>query len=159
VSLLIRSAGEETGDFGHIYVNGVDLSPNRRGYNLVALDPADGRLLGAAAFDTHLDPAAGARLAAWVAGWPASTIVAGAVRDEASMSLGGEAVDALRSLGVAADLRGYFRWGHAFIGATGSLPDTALEAVDGVRPAQVSLGLPASTPQVAAGIVRVVISE
>ena len=29
VSLLVRSAGEETGDFAHIYVNGVDVASNR----------------------------------------------------------------------------------------------------------------------------------
>ena len=55
VHITVRSAGKDTGDFGHIYVNGVDLSPNQRGYNLVALDPTTGDLLEAAAFDTH-DP-------------------------------------------------------------------------------------------------------
>lgn len=153
-ALLVRSAGQETGDFTHIYVDGVERSPNGRGYNLVALQP-DGRFLGAAAFDTHADPAASARLAGWVAALPAGAVVAGAVRDEASMNLGQEAVDALRALGVAEDLRGRFRWGHAFIGRTGDPPGTALEALDGLRPAQVSRGLPLSADAVAAALYEV----
>jgi hypothetical protein len=153
--LLVRSAGEETGDFGHIYVNGVEMSPNTRGYNLVALDPDTGQLLARAAFDTHADPAAGTALAAWVGGLPAGTLVAGAVRDEASIKLDDSAIAALRSLGVAADLRGRFRWGHAFIGAKGAEPGSAQESVDGVRPAQVSRGLPLSEPQVAAQLFEV----
>ena len=64
-SLLVRSAGQETGDFGHIYLDGVERSPNLRGYNLVALHP-DGRFLAAANFDTHLDGRASAALVSWV---------------------------------------------------------------------------------------------
>ncbi len=63
-ALLARSAGEETGDFAHIYVDGLDLAPDERGYNLVALGPGPVR---AASFDTHLDPSASGRLAAWIA--------------------------------------------------------------------------------------------
>jgi hypothetical protein len=159
VSILVRSAGQETGDFAHIYVNGADFSPNRRGYNLVALDPDDGRLLAAAAFDTHADPDAGARLAAWVRELPAGAIVAAAVRDEASMNLSQEAVTALRSLGATVDLRGRFRWGHAFLGVVGAAAGTALEAMDGVRLTQVSVGLPASAPEVAAALVQVAIGH
>jgi len=156
VGLLVRSAGQEAGDFGHIYLNGREVSPNRRGYNLVSLDPK-GNLLAAANFDTHADPVAGAHLAKWVAAQPPGTIVAGAVRDEASMNLEAPALDALRSLGVTTDLRGRFRWGHAFV-AVASLPGdvasvswvTPQEGSDAVRPVQASLGLPLSEPQVAA---------
>jgi hypothetical protein len=159
VSVLVRSAGQETGDFAHIYVHGVDLSPNKRGYNLVALDPLDGGVLGQEVIDTHLDPMAGSRLAAWVAGLPPGSIVAGAVRDEASMNLSEQALSALRSLGVSLDLRGHFRWGHAFIGATGAPAGSAIEVADGIRPAQVSVGPAVSTPQVAAWLSNVVVGE
>ena len=85
--------------------------------------------------------------------------MAGAVKDEASMNLSRPAVEALASLGVAADLRGRFRWGHAFVGAAGAPAGTALEAIDGVRTAQVSVGLPVSAPQVAAALVEVSIDK
>ncbi len=155
--LLVRSAGQETGDFGHIYLDGVEVSPNRRGYNLVALDGTYGRLIDRAAFDTHLDPAASAALAAWINALPAGTVVAGAARDEASMNLTDEAVAALNTLGVTGDLRGRFRWGHAFIGAKDDGWLTPQEALGGVRPAQVSFGLPLSEPQIAAQLFDVVI--
>ena len=156
--LLVRSAGQETGDFGHIYLNGAEVSLNRRGYNLVALDGRDGHLLDRVAFDTHLDPSASVALAAWINALPEGAVVAGAARDEASMNLTDEAVAALRTLGVTSDLRGRFRWGHAFIGARG--PDTwaaPQEALDGIRPAQVSFGLPLSEPQIAAQLFNIVI--
>lgn len=149
-ALLVRSAGQETGDFGHIYLGGVELSMNRRGYNLVALT-AEGKYLAQASFDTHADRQASARLAQWLAALPAGALVAGAVRDEAAMNLGQEAIDALREVGVKTDLRGYFRWSHAFIGRVGAV-DSAQEAVDGVRPAQVSVGLPLSAPQIAVAL-------
>jgi hypothetical protein len=151
VSLLVRSAGQETGDFGYIYIDGVERSLNRRGYNLVALSP-DGRVLDSANFDTHADPAANTRLAEWVAALPVGTRVAGAARDEASLNLTQEGVDALRSLGVGGDLRGHFRWGHAFIGDKGDAAGTAREVMDGVRPVQLSLGLPLSAAEAAAAV-------
>jgi len=159
VSLLVRSAGEETGDFAHIYVDGVDLAPNERGYNLVALRSEDGQLLAAAAFDTHGDDAAGAQLAAWLGRLPAGTIVAGAVRDEASLRLSQEAVVALQTLGVTTDLRAHFRWGHAFIGVVGAPAGSALEAVDGIRPAQVSLGWASASPTLAAGLAQIAVGK
>lgn len=152
--LLVRSAGQEAGDFGHIFLNGVDVSPNRRGYNLVSLD-LTGALLEAVNFDTHADPTASARMAAWITAQGAGTVIAGAARDEASMSLGQDAVDALRSIGVEADLHGHFRWGHAFIATVGGNPrwwGQTQEQSDAIRPAQVSVGLPLSEPRVIAAV-------
>ncbi len=153
-ALLVRSAGQETGDFGHVYLDGIELSADQRGYNLVALTP-EGGLLAAANFDTHADPQASARLAQWIGTLPAGTLVAGAVRDEAAMNLGQEAINALRAVGVSADLRGHFRWGHAFIGQVGGPVGSAVEALDAIRPAQVSFGLPLSAPQIALGLFEV----
>ena len=39
MNLVVQSAGQEVGDFGHIYVDGQDVSPNERGYNVVVLNP------------------------------------------------------------------------------------------------------------------------
>jgi len=152
VGLLVRSAGQETGDFAHIFVDGVEQAPGGRGYNLVALDGRDGTFLAAASFDTHADPGANARLAGWVAALPAEAWVAGAVRDEASLNLNDEGVAALRSLGVQADLRGRFRWGHAFIGRAGAGATPATEMLDGWRVAEVGFRLRVSSPDVAAAL-------
>ncbi len=157
--VLIRSAGQVTGDFAHIYIAGRDRSPNRRGYNLVAFDPVQGHVVAAAAFDTHADPAAGAALARWVDALPAGVTVAGAVRDEASLNLTEEAVRALRSLGVTADLRGHFRWGHAFLGTKGATAGAAAEALDGVRPVQIETGSALSEPGAAVALTGIEIIQ
>jgi hypothetical protein len=151
-ALVVQSAGEEVGDFAHIYLNGIDLAPNERGYNLAALDPA-GNVLASAVFDTHLDPSAPAAMAAWLRQWPAGTSIAGAVADEASYNLGQDAIDALHTIGVVTDLRGKFRWSHAFIGAAGAPPASALESASLLQPAVVNAGsAPVAAPTVYAAI-------
>jgi len=145
--LLVRSAGEEVGDFAHIYLDGRDMSANARGYNLAAIDP-DGALLEAATFDTFASAAAADAMAAWLARWPAGTRIAGAVADEASTQLNQAAVDALRGVGVVSDLRGKFRWSHAFIGAVGAAPGSALEQASLLAPATVFTGAPARSERI-----------
>lgn len=150
VSLLVESAGQEVGDFGHIYVDGLDVSPNQRGYNLAALSPQGEVQI--ASFDTHLDPGASGALAAFIAALPQGHIVAVAAADEASMNLSEEAVAALRAIGGAGDLRGRFRWSHAIIGVKGAEPGSALEALDGLRPVGLVVGPPVTEPTVAAAV-------
>jgi hypothetical protein len=154
-SLLVRSAGQEAGDFGHIYVNGVEHSPNRRGYNLVALQQPSGELLAAASFDTHADGQASRLMAEWLDRVPAGALVAGAVRDEASQRLDQAGVDALIDLRLSVDLRGHFRWGHAFVASTEGGASERLERVGAVTPVQLSWGPPLSSPQVAAEVFSV----
>jgi len=58
---------------------------------------------------------------------PARTIVAGAVKDEASGALTDEAVAALRTLGGTEDIRGRYRASHLLVGVKGAAPGTAVE--------------------------------
>jgi hypothetical protein len=124
--LRVQSAGQPYGDAASITLNGVELAANQRGYSLAALAP-DGRVRATGAFDTFLEPKAAGQLAAFVRALPEGTVVAGAVRDEASLRLTEQAVAALRTLGVAGDLRGRFRESHAFVGVKGAAPGAALE--------------------------------
>jgi hypothetical protein len=140
VDLAVVSGGQPHGDVASIRIGMGEVSPNRRGYNLVALGP-DGDLRGRMAFDTLADPAASGRLATWVQALPDGTIVAGAVKDEASGRLGPEAVQAFRTLGVAGDLRGRYRESHAFVGVKGAPAGSALEAL-GPRRLEVRVGEP-----------------
>jgi len=149
-SLVVCSAGEEVGSFGHIYVDGVDRSPNRRGYNVAVISPEGS--VQAMSFDTHLDPGASAALAAFIQRAPAGSTVAVAVADEASMNLGREATAALGSAGAAGDLTGKFRWSHALIGTKGDQPGAALETMDALRPVCVAAGPALSEPNAAAGL-------
>jgi hypothetical protein len=142
VDLRVLSAGQVAGSRDSIRVNGDERSLQGRGYNLVAVGP-DGTVLGAGTFDTFYDPEAAGHLASWIRALPRGTIVAGAVRDEASGRLTAEAVDALRELGVAEDLRGRFRAAHAFIGVKGAVPGTAREATSWL-PVEFGIGQPDS---------------
>jgi hypothetical protein len=150
VNLVVRSAGQEVGDFGHIYVDGEDVSPNERGYNVALLHPQTGDLMQTASFDTHLDPGASRALVDFLAGVPPGTIVAVAAADEASRLLGQEAVDALRGIGATASLQDRFRWGHAIIGIQGTSPGTASEAIGWMRPLALTAGEGATEPSLAA---------
>jgi hypothetical protein len=138
--LRVQSAGQPHGEHASIVFNGVELAPNQRGYNLAALTP-DGRFHAIGVFDTFFDPKASARLAAFIGDLPEGTVVVGAVRDEASGQLSDAAIHALRTLGVAGDLRGHFRESHAFVGVKGAAPGTALEEL-GPRAVTLTVGQP-----------------
>lgn len=148
-NITVRSAGKDVGDFGHIFIDGVDYSPNQRGYNLVVIDPTTGDVLQRASFDTHLDPSASARLTAFVRDLPAGIIVAVAAMDEASLNLGEDAVHALWELGLSGNLRGCFRWSHAAVGVKGAPAGTAAEVLSETWPATVAVGGGFVKPQTA----------
>lgn len=154
-ALAVISAGEGVGDFGHIYLNGVEVSPNERGYN-VAVISAGGELLAAAGFDTHLSQAAAAELARFLAAAPAEAFVAVAAADEASANLTGDAVQALAALGAGGDLRGCFRCSHAFLRTPTPEGDGTLEALEPSRPAGVVFNLGLTEPGVAALVEEIV---
>ncbi len=152
VSIVARSAGSEVGDFAHIFVNGADAAKNLRGYNVVVINAKTGAVEAGAAFDTFASADESARLAQFIAKIPNGRIVAVAVRDEASRFLSEEAVNALRSIGARADLRGKFRWSHAIIGVKGAAPGSALEAANEIAPAQLVVGIGALEPNIAAAV-------
>ncbi|MGQ9626002.1 MAG: interleukin-like EMT inducer domain-containing protein [Anaerolineae bacterium] len=148
--ILVESAGEEVGDFGHIYVNGRNVSPEGRGYNLAVIDPDSGAVEKVACFDTHLDEIASQKMASFLEAVPEGKIVAISVADEASRLLTQEAVQALSGIGAEEDLRGKFRWSHAIIGAKGARKGEALERLDPIRPACIHVGQAISEPHLAA---------
>lgn len=150
VSILAKSAGHEIGNFGHIYLNGRNVSLQGIGYNMVALDPKTGSILDRRTFNTFSVGRASRDMADWIEALPDGALVVLAVRDEASTKLTEEAVDALRLLGLEGDLRGRFRWSHAAIGAKGLLPGQGIESIQALRPATVKLGLGVTSPRVAA---------
>jgi hypothetical protein len=136
--LAARSSGDGPSPTGSVRFNGVELAANHPGYNLAALD-SGGRLVGSAVFDTAARETASDELAAWIDALAPGTIVAGAVREDGSRHLTEKAVQALRALGVAGDLRGHVGAAHAFVGVKGARPGTALEAL-GPRPVEVRVG-------------------
>ena len=154
--ITVISAGEEGGNLGLIYLNGVNVSPNQTGYNLARITPA-GNLIDAANFNTHADPTAGQALADYIAAAPAEAIIAVAAKDEASGNinycaagnLSAEGVAALHAIGGQIDLRPQFRGSHALIGGqTFTLPVEAGSPLQ--RPVKISTGLGLVEPHIAA---------
>jgi hypothetical protein len=127
VDLRVISAGMETGNEASICVNRREWAVNLRGYNVVAIDPISGDVLWSDLFDTLVASSESGRLAAAINQLPTGTIVAVAVKDEASHSLTGEAVAALQSLGGREDIRGRYRISHILVGVKGAAPGTAIE--------------------------------
>lgn len=152
LSLLVRSAGEEQGSFGHIYVNGVDESPNARGYNIVVVEPRTGKVQARANFDTFLSARESNRMVEFLEQVAEGDLVAVAASDDASAHLTQEGFDALRTIGARTNLRDKFRWSHAIIGVKGAPPGSASEDASETQVAQVSLNGVLSEPNVAASI-------
>ena len=150
VNILVKSAGEEVGDFGHIYVDGRNVSPDERGYNVVVLDPASDAVEARGHFDTFASEEESTHLAEFITGIPDGRIVVVAVEDEASLHLTEEAVLALRTIGAREDLRDMFRWEHAIIGVKGAEPGQALEATGLLCPVSVRAGQGFTEPVAAA---------
>jgi hypothetical protein len=150
VGITVESAGQEMGDFGHIYVDGRNVSPEGRGYNLAVIDPQTGIVEVTASFDTHLDKGASRTMANSIASIPDGRIVVMSVRDEASRLLSEEAVQVLHTIGAEGDLREKFRWGQAIIGVKGTQTGQAVENLASLRPTVVYVGEGTTEPHLAA---------
>ncbi|OGQ89135.1 MAG: hypothetical protein A2289_13170 [Deltaproteobacteria bacterium RIFOXYA12_FULL_58_15] len=134
VPIAVTSRGFYAAPAASIRVAGVELSPNVRSYNLVALDPA-GRLIDRAGFDLIPDAegSTAQALATFVARLPLGAIVAVAVKDDGSLNFRPEVRAALGTLGIAAPPAESFRHAFAAIGVKGSAPGTALEHGDALQ--------------------------
>jgi len=128
VDLVVTSAGREVGRTASILVNGVEVAPNHRGYNVAVVDPESGAVTARDAFDTFRSESEAGRLADFIRAVPEGAIVAAVIKDEGVASLTGEAVAALASLGGAVDPRGSFHASHLLVGVKGASPGSAVEA-------------------------------
>lgn len=151
-SIVIRSAGEEQGAFGHIYVNGQEKSPNARGYNIVVINLENGGLVEESMnFDTFDSEQESERMVQFIAQIPEGRVVAVAASDEASQHLTSNAVKALQSLGAKQDLRGKFRWSHALLAIKGTTTAVA-EAASATQVSQIIQGDAVTEPTISASI-------
>jgi Interleukin-like EMT inducer len=139
--LHIASGGARQGNTVSVLVDGIEFARQKRGYNVVAIAPQDGRVLWTDHFDTHASVDEAQRLAEVVGQLPQGTIVVAAVQDEASAALTDEAVAALQSLGGEQDIRRRYRISHLLIGSKGAPRGTAIER-SGYALLAATLGLP-----------------
>jgi hypothetical protein len=127
VDLVVTSASKEYGNQASILVNGVEESPNRRGYNVLVLDQESGSVLVREVFDTFISSQESARLASFTRNLPPRRIVVAAIKDEGVGHLTEDAVLALHSLGGGIDPRGSLFISHLLVGVTGAPPGSAVE--------------------------------
>ena len=149
VDISATGAGFAARKFGEIFVAGRSMIPSTRGYHLVAINAETGNVDAVGAFDTFADDKASQRLVEFVTKLPQGEIVAGVAVDDASLKLSSDAFAALESLGVAGDVRGQFRAGHAFIGVKGIAPGQAVEDLNAAVPATVAIGKNVTKPYAA----------
>ncbi|MFZ2487903.1 MAG: interleukin-like EMT inducer domain-containing protein [Anaerolineae bacterium] len=154
VSLAVTSAGLDAGSYAHIWLNGVDLAPNSRGYNLAIIDAATWQPRAVAVFDTHADPAASAALVAFLQQFDTDSLLALAIKDSAGAQLSDEAAAALAAVGLD-PLQGRLRWSQAAIVPGQTLLDagwTRQQQVNGLQSVRVSVGPAWSEPTAAAEV-------
>ena len=156
--VTVLSAGEEVGSYGHIFINGYEVSPNQRGYNVALLTPEG--TIETRSFDTHLSRFEGDALTYFILPATVSeTFIALAASDEASLNLSEDAVHQIQqTTGATDDLRGCFRCSHAVIRTA---EGQTIEALDPLQPVGVTTGLGLTEPAVAAVVewLRVEVEE
>lgn len=109
-----------------IAVNGRSVSPNRKGYNVVVLDPGSGECVDSDVFNLDVE-AENERMLRFVQDVPGGFVVVFAIHDESTNLMREPALKALRQCGSQLDLSQRYRMAHVVVGAKGAHPGTALE--------------------------------
>ncbi len=153
VEIVAQSAARAS-----IQVNGREVSPAQRGYNVVVLDPQAGAVVSARAFDTVDDRAESRALTDFLAQIPAGQIVVIASQDEAAANLGDRTVEQMRTLGAQTDLRQTAQRAHVIIGVKGAPAGSALEQT-GAASAMIAVGRSLDTRALAAAVSAITIEK
>mmetsp|Transcript_15133 Transcript_15133/g.46939 ORF Transcript_15133/g.46939 Transcript_15133/m.46939 type:complete len:362 (+) Transcript_15133:32-1117(+) len=122
--VVVVSAGHDSGDIADFFLEDrlVPVSGNddRRGLNVVVIDPGAGRLVSGRSYDLWGDPEAQNRaLAADLRALPDGHVVLAALKDSGMENLRDEAIDALAGVGASIEDRLGFRESYALIGVKG----------------------------------------
>lgn len=119
VTSPVDIAVTSTPEFGSIKINNQEMSPLKRGYNFVVIDP-NGTVRQVKNFDTGGESIVESRaLREFLDGLPQGIIVAGAIQEDASTVLGEAAAASISSLGLKTNVRGHAGMTHAFIAVKG----------------------------------------
>jgi len=123
----VVSAGYENGNLANFYVDGnrivlADAEADRRGLNVLVVDPEAGRVLFGRAYDIWGNPfEENKQLAADIAALPDGTIVMAALKDSGMENADGNLIGALQSLGATVSAPLAMREGYALIGVKGGV--------------------------------------
>ncbi|XP_032227560.1 uncharacterized protein LOC116611082 [Nematostella vectensis] len=106
------------GPNANIFVDGIDLSPNKRGHNIVAMAIDGSGIYSKAAFDTWGNKTAGSSMSKHIQNIPDNSVVIIATKDSADVFVN-DAYSELQSLGVVAPLQPGHRESWLLIGYKG----------------------------------------
>ncbi len=125
--IVVRSAGNDRGDYGNIVVNGVDVATGLRGYNLVALEQKSGELLVSDHFDAIRDKGDNQQLRQRIRKLPAGAIVILAAKGKTKVET--DLLEVFREIGATFAMTepDRYLWSHCAIGVKGAPPGSALE--------------------------------
>lgn len=144
--ITARSAGFHAGNFAEISVNGKAVSiPGdvyNRGLNVVAFDGKSGKVLHSVFYDTYASPSRAEMFASMVDSLPDGAVVAIAIKDEGTVSLGHNGRAACESLGSGLIQCAKFRDSWAIVGVKGVSSGSVPEVLSGHTTAQATLWLP-----------------
>jgi tetratricopeptide (TPR) repeat protein len=129
VDIIIRSAGSYVGNRGQILINGKNVSQNKRGYNIVVLNPGTGELEKSEGFDTCGSKEDVQKMVDFIDNINNGKIVCVAAADDASSSLSNKEGEVFKKIGGIENLHGKLRWGHGIIGFKGAKYGEAIEAI------------------------------
>ncbi len=128
LNLQVQSAGHEDGNFCYLIVNFQLINEDRRGHNVVAINPATQQLLAPPrVFDTFASSAAAESLATFLENLPPRTLVLAGIQDDGSFRMTERAHRALESIGSKLSRQVGLRDSWAIIGAKGLAVGEAVE--------------------------------
>lgn len=129
VDIIVRSAGYLVGNYAQIFVNGNNVSQNKRGYNIVTINPETGVVEKSLRYDTCGSEDDVKEMVNFIRDIKNGTIVCASVMDDASNALSVEEGNIFQEIGAKGNLHGKNRWGHGIIGIKGSKYGQAVEAI------------------------------
>jgi hypothetical protein len=153
VEIVARSA-----EVASIQVNGREVAPGKRGYNVVVLDPQSGVVQSARRFDMVEDRAESRAMTDFLMQVPAGHIVVIASQGDVAAGLGDRTVEQLRTLGAQIDVRQTAQRAHVVIGVKGAPAGSALEQTDDAA-AIVAVGRSLDTRTLAAAVSAITIEK
>ncbi|MCF7916712.1 MAG: hypothetical protein K9L61_02950 [Candidatus Omnitrophica bacterium] len=138
LDVVVKSAGIESGNYSHIILKGVDISKNKRGFNIAVLSSDDGRVKDIKTFDTYANSKDADRMRVFIDSLSEGDIFIASVRDDGSCRVDGELVQALRRVGAKRDIRTHLRWAYVIVGKKGLPEGEALEELS-LAPVEIDL--------------------
>lgn len=132
VDIVVESASAKHGSLATIWVNGINHSPRQPGYNVVIVNPADGRRIHRAAFDVSKNADKNRSMTEYIRNAAKGSIVIIALKARGFAELDATGIEAFKLIGAGAVDFGdkSVDSSHLVIGIRGAASGDALEIAE-----------------------------